>query len=314
MPQGFYTQCVVVLLRERVSMRKIAAAIDEYEPSDPLPATADWAIAGPSLIMDMDEETPGHLAIDLVDKPWPDDMQIDDADSAVRQAWSNGSFGPLTFPGSLQRSLEQLWVWDEGKEEVPQHTAFLRIRSSYILKTDENDAPLVPEEYEPFDELALITEVAAALTELPQAIAYFNPAGETIRNLEGMNQVIQESEDNDFPPLDLWANVRLYSLDDGFAAMDTVGNGQLDLPDVEALFFAEAYDFNDIDEMLRLITCHMVESDEPFEDGDTVQGPNGVTWVMHQQPDSISDPPRSVLRFLPQDDHELPAQYQPSAE
>ncbi|WP_053061195.1 DUF4261 domain-containing protein [Rhodopirellula islandica] len=295
-------------------MRKIAAAIDEYEPSDPLPATADWAIAGPSLIMDMDEETPGHLAIDLVDQPWPDDMQIDDPDSHVRQAWSNGSFGPNTFPGSLQRALEQLWVWDEGKEEVPQHTAFLRIRSSYILKTDEDDAPLTPEAYEPFDELALITEVAAALTELPQAIAYFNPAGETIRSLEGMNQVIQESEDNDFPPLDLWANVRLYSLDDGFAAMDTVGNNQLDLPDIEALFLAEAYDFNDIDELLRLITCHLIESEEPFEDGDTVQGPNGVTWVMHQCPDSISDPPRSVLRFLPQDGHELPAQYQPAAE
>ncbi|MCC9643041.1 DUF4261 domain-containing protein [Rhodopirellula sp. JC740] len=310
MPQGFYTQCVVVLLRERVSMRKIAAAIDEFEPSDPLPATADWAIAGPSLVMDMDEDTPGHLAIDLVDHPWPDDMEFDNADSPVRQAWSSGSFGPITFPNSLQRALEQLWVWDDGKTEVPTHTHFLRIRSSYVLKSDQDDAPLTPENYEPFDELALITEVAAALAEMPQAIAYFNPAGETIRNSEGLNQVIQESEENDFPPLDLWANVRLYSLDDGFAAMDTVGNGQLDLPDIEALFFAESYDFNDVDEMLRLITCHLIESDEPFVDGDTVEGPGGRTWEINFQSNSITDPQRAVLRCTPQDDHPLPEQFQ----
>ncbi|TWU18151.1 DUF4261 domain-containing protein [Allorhodopirellula heiligendammensis] len=314
MAKGLFTQGIVVLLRQSVSIEEVAAAIDDFHPSDPIEASEDWTFLGPAVLMNMDEDGSGKVVVDVVDHPWPDAMggtQGDSAaseDSQIVDAWALGNFGPHNYPGSLQRAREQSWVWEDGRELAEQPTAFIRVRSSYVLG-EEDDAPVLPEGYEPFDELALVTEIAAAITELPQAICYFNPNGEVLRDLKTLNESFEYAEENDFPPLDLWSNVRLFRLENEWAVMDTVGNSQLDLLDIEACFHAESYDFTEVESFLRLVTCFLEEAEEPIEDGDSVEGPGDVIWRVWRMDDGIAAPPRPVLRCLPQDNRDVPEQY-----
>lgn len=318
MAKGLFTQGIVVLLRQSVSIEEVAAAIDDFYPSEPIAASEDWTFLGPAVLLNMDEDGSGKVVVDVVDHRWPDAMggsldgSQDDSESTedrkISDAWGLGNFGPHNYPGSLQRACEQSWVWEDGRELGDEPQAFIRVRSSYVLG-EEDDAPILPEGYEPFDELALVTEVAAAITELPQAICYFNPNGEVLRDLKTLNESFEYAEENDFPPLDLWSNVRLYRLENDWAVMDTVGNSQLDLLDVEACFHAESYEFSEIESFLRLVTCFLEEAEEPIEDGDSVEGPGDKVWKIWRIDDSIAAPPRQVLRCLPQDDREVPEQY-----
>ncbi|MCM2373821.1 DUF4261 domain-containing protein [Aporhodopirellula aestuarii] len=311
MAKGLFTQGIVVLLRENVSIQQVAEAIDEFYPSEPTESSEDWTFLGPAVLMNMDEDGSGKVVVDVVDQPWPDSMGDADSETEIErkinEAWGLGNFGPHNFPGSLQRAAEQSWVWEEGREIGDQPKAFVRVRSSYVLGQDD-DAPILPEGYEPFDELALVTEIAAAITELPQAICYFNPNGEVLRDLTTLNESFEYAEENDFPPLDLWSNVRLFRLDDEWATMDTVGNAQLDLLDVEACFHAESYEFAEVEQFLRLVTCFLEETEEPIESGDSMEGPGDVIWRVWEVEGSISSPQRSVLRCLPQDGREVPPQ------
>ena len=312
MAKGLFTQGIVVLLRSSVSIQEVAAVIDDFYPSDPIEASEDWTFLGPAVLMNMDEDGSGKVVVDVVDHPWPDSMGTPESESEVDrkifEAWGLGNFGPHSFPGSLQRAREQSWVWEEGRELQEQPQAFIRIRSSYVLGEDD-DASILPEGYEPFDELALVTEIAAAITELPQAICYFNPNGEVLRDLKTLNESFEYAEEKDFPPLDLWSNVRMFRLENEWATMDTVGNAQLDLLDVEACFHAESYDFSEVETFLRLITCFLEEAEEPMEDGDSMEGPGDLIWKVWQLEDSIASPPRRVLRCMPQDGREVPSQY-----
>ncbi|EMI52143.1 DUF4261 domain-containing protein [Rhodopirellula sallentina] len=312
MAKGLFTQGIVVLLRENVSIKDIAATIDEFYPSDPVEASDDWTFLGPAVLLNMDEDGSGKIVVDVVDRPWPDEMGDPNSESEterkIHDAFGLGNFGPLNSPGSLKRAGEQSWVWEDGRDVGDQVKAFVRVRSSYVLGQDD-DAPILPDDYEPFDELALVTEIAAAVTEMPQAICYFNPNGEVLRDLTTLNESFEYAEENDFPPLDLWANVRLFRLDDGWASMDTVGNGQLDLLDVEACFHAESYDFAEVEQFLRLVTCFLEESEEPIETGDSMEGPGDVIWRVWQVDSSIGSPQRSVLRCFPQDGREVPEKY-----
>jgi len=312
MAKGLFTQGIVVLLRQSVTIQEVAATIDEFYPSDAIEASEDWTFLGPAVLMDMDEDGSGKIVVDIVDQPWPDSMGTSEneseQDEKILAAWGLGNFGPHAFPGSLERACEQSWVWEGGKTLGNTAPAFIRIRSSYVLGQDD-DTPILPEGYEPFDELALVTEIAAAITELPQAICYFNPNGEVLRDLQTLNESFEYAEENDFPPLDLWSNVRLFRLENDWATMDTVGNAQLDLLDVEACFHAESYDFTEVEQFLRLVTCFLEESEEAIENGDSMEGPGDVIWKVWQLEDSIVSPPRPVLRCLPQDGREVPPQY-----
>lgn len=312
MAKGLFTQGIVVLLRQSVSIQEVVATIDEFYPSEPIEGSEDWTFLGPAVLMNMDEDGSGKVVVDIVEHPWPDSMGNPETDSEEQQkifaAWGMGNFGPGTFPGSLQRASEQSWVWEEGRTIGVTPVAFIRIRSSYVLGQDD-DTPILPDDYEPFDELALVTEIAAAITEMPQAICYFNPNGEVLRDLKTLNESFEYAEENDFPPLDLWSNVRLFRLENDWATMDTVGNSQLDLLDIEACFHAESYDFAEVEQFLRLVTCFLEESDEPIEDGDSMEGPGDVIWKVWQLEDSLVSPPRGVLRCLPQDGRDIPPQY-----
>lgn len=308
MAKGLFTQGIMVLLRQSITIQEVAECLNDFSPSEPLPAADDWTFLGPSILMNMDEDGIGNVVVDIVERPWPDALGHPETEPEVFAGWGLGSFGPHTFPGSLQRAKEQSWVWEEGRSMGEEAVAFLRVRSSYVLGVDDDDAPIIPEGYEAFDELALVTEVAAALTELPQAICYFNPNGEVLRDSKTLNESFELAEENDFPPLDLWSNVRLFKLENNWATMDTIGNEQLDLLDVEACFDTEAYDFAEVESFLRMVTCYLEEQEEPIENGDTMEGPGEKVWKVFYCPEALVSPPRQVLRVMPQDDREIPSE------
>jgi hypothetical protein len=97
----------------------------------------------------------------------------------------------------------------------------------------------------------------------------------------------------------------LFRIDENWVVMDTVGNSQIDAMDVEACFFADAYDLNDVDQLLRLVTMYLLE-DPDFEDNESIEDENGVTWKLSFELDSMCDPPRDVVRLIPDDGREVP--------
>jgi hypothetical protein len=60
------------------------------------------------------------MAIDTVDRPWPDDMGDPKENAEVFAAWSMGHFGPYTYPGGLQRLMGQGYSQDDALVMPPR--------------------------------------------------------------------------------------------------------------------------------------------------------------------------------------------------
>jgi hypothetical protein len=305
MPKGMFTQGVCVLLDRPATLDDIESALGSYDVRGRRDGGGAWEFGGPTVIVAYRPEENGLVAIDTVDKPWPDAMGDPKDQSMVFGAWSMGHFGPFTFPGNLERAAQHSWTWEPGKSIADRHKAFLRIRSSYAFGA-KDDAPVLPADYEPYPELEFVTKLASALLEVPGALCYFNPGGEILRDQDGLRESLNFGWSNNLPPFDIWSNVRLFKIDDEWTLMDTVGNGQLDLPDIEACFHSESYDCGEIDNFLRNITLYLLRNGEVIDPGDTIDGPGGARWQSHPFENGLCDPPRRVLRFLPQDDREIP--------
>ena len=186
------------------------------------PPSENWELGGPSLTVGYRPEVNGVILVDVVDHVWPDDMGDPEETPMLFGAWSAGHFGPFASPGGLARAGEQSWSWPDGKDVPEKHKAFLRIRSSYVLGSGD-DAPVAPEDYDPKDELLFVTKVARALLELDAALAYFNPNGEVLMGREVLDGALAYAQKSGFPPLDAWANIRLFGIDPQWKLMDTVG-------------------------------------------------------------------------------------------
>jgi hypothetical protein len=311
--QGLFTQTLSVLLKNPVSLDQVAQALERYEIVGRNDGSESWEFSGPALIIAFRPESKGYAIIDIVERPWPDDMGYEDQKSILFGAWGAGQFGPFTFPGSLQRATQQSWGWPEGKSAVDECSGFLRIRTSYGLNVDADSEEAVPDDYDPLEELEFLTELCSELLKLPQAICYFNPNGEVLRDRGTFEESASLCREHEIPTIDLWSNVRLFRFDEEWAMMDTVGNSQLGLPDVEACFDSEAYDFNRVDQLLRMVSMYLV-GDEEFEDGQEIEDEEGVSWTMSMHGDSLCDPPREVIRLVPNDGRTLPAELQSPSE
>lgn len=309
MPKGMFTQGVCVLLQQAVSLDEIAAALSDFEILKRIDASEEWAFSGPSLILAYLPESNGLVSVDLVDRPWPDHMGDANEEFMIFGAWSMGHFGPFAYPGCLERAAQQCWAWEAGETIPGQQQAFIRIRCSYAFGA-EDDAPVMPADYEPLPELEFVTKVTAALLELPGALCYFNPNGEVLRDADGVRSSLNYAWSNELPPIDLWSNVRLFNINSQWALMDSVGCGQFDLPDCEAIFHNERYDFTEVDNFLRNVTLYLMDQGEVIKAGDTMDGPGDVRWQAHQRDDGVCDPPRPLLRWVPMDNRELPIEIQ----
>jgi hypothetical protein len=174
---------------------------------------------------------------------------------------------------------------------------------SYVFGVDESeddeDLPLFPDDYDAIGEMTFLTRAVTAVLEMPQAICYFNPGGEVIRDQHGLRSGLNHAWNHQLPPLDMWTNVRIYRADQEWSLMDTVGNGQFDVPDLEAVFENEKYEPSEIEGFLRSASLYMLRGDEEIEDGDIADGPGDVSWRAMECDDALSDPPRPTIRWIP---------------
>jgi hypothetical protein len=304
MPKGLFTQTACVLLKGPVACEQLERALALFPVVGRQEAGPSWAFGGPTVTLAFRPEVNGLVAVDVVDQTWPDTMGDPQKEPMLFAAWSMGNFGPFTFPGGLERAGQQSWAWQEGKTVAGQHTGFIRIRSSYVFGAGE-DAPVMPADYYPVGELLFTTEVALAVLGLPEALCYFNPNGEVLRDRDGLRESLDGARSANLLPLDLWSNVRLFNLEGGWSLMDTVGNGQLDLPDIGACF-PRGYDYGEVERFLRNVTWYLHRQGQLIKDGDTMDGPGGIRWQAHAFENSLSQPPRQVLGWRPLDESEPP--------
>ena len=96
-------------------------------------------------------------------------------------------------------------------------------------------------------------------------------------------------------------NIRLFNLSDELGFMDTVGNGQLEISDVEAMFPSAKYDPGDVDYYLRNVTHYLLGVDREMQSGEEIDGPgeSNLSWTMEVLDRGLVDPPRRVLRLYP---------------
>lgn len=305
MPKGMFTQGVCVLLQCPVPLDAIAAALAGFDIRKRIDASEQWEFGGPTLIVAYRPEINGFVSVDIVGHRWPDHMGDPKKETMIFGAWSMGHFGPFGFPGGLQRAAQQSWAWKPGRTIADRHNPFIRIRSSYAFGAADDD-PIIPSEYEPLPELEFVTKLASSLLDLPDALCYFNPNGEVLRDRDGLRETLNYGWANNLPPLDAWSNVRMFNINAQWSLMDTVGNGQLDIPDTEACFHSESFDFNHVDRFLRNVSLYVLNNGEVVKNGDTMDGPGGFRWQSRQFNNGICDPPRRVLRWLPMDRRPVP--------
>ncbi|TWT50359.1 hypothetical protein Pla22_31010 [Rubripirellula amarantea] len=305
MAKGLFTQGMCVLLRQSLSVERLQELLSSFEFLGTHDSLEDLD-SPQTLVYSFRPEVGGHLLITPSNAVWPDDMGDPDESPERFVAWSLGQYGPLAYPGCLKRSGEQSWGWEDGGERFQEHTSHVRILISYVLGAegpddDDEDLPLVPDDYDPVEELEFATRAVTAILEADEAICYFNPGGEVLRDSDGLRRGLNYAWNNELPPLDMWTNVRLFRAEDDWSLMDTVGNGQFDLPDLEAIYFADSFEPSDVESFLRSASLYMLSNEDEVEDGDTADGPGDVTWLAMECYDALSDPPRETIRWVPQD-------------
>lgn len=322
MPRGIFTQCLTVLLREPVDLDAVEASLGAFVVHSKNDAAHHWALSGPSLSLAFRPEVNGFVMVDVVDQPWPDGMGDPHKEETIFTAWTMGHFGPMTYPGSLERAMAQCWAWKDGRKAAMEHRAFARVRTSYMLGASD-EAPLVPADWDTAVELRYLTNVVAALLQMPAALCYFNSNGEVLRDGPGVQAEMEHADVEGLLPIDLWANVRKYNYDADWAMMDTVGNGQLnfaggsyatgeaagnELHDLEAVFRGKAYNSSEVDDFLREISLHLQMHGDVIQDGHTIDcGPGNVPWRATLPEKAVAMPPRRALRISPVDGSEPPA-------
>lgn len=310
MAKGLFTQGMCVLLKEPLAVEKLEEILSGFTLLGRHESMEDIE-APETLVYEFDPDSNGHLLVTPSNRPWPDDMGDPDESPERFVAWSLGQFGPLAYPGCLKRAGEQSWGWEEGGEQIHDHRAHVRLLVSYVFGPEDpeeasDDVPLVPEDYEAIKELDFLMKAVAAILETDQAICYFNPGGEVLRDENTLRRGLNYAWSHELPPLDMWTNVRLFRATETWSLMDTVGNGQFDLPDLEAVFESSKFEPGEVESFLRSASLYMLHNEDDVEEGDTADGPDDTSWVAMECNDSLSDPPRETIRWIPQNGADPP--------
>lgn len=239
----------------------------------------------------------------FVDRSWPDGMGDPQEEAMTFGAWTMGQFEPFTYPGNLERVTQQAWSYQDAETEATEHSIFIRIRTSYILGNVDNNATVMPEDYDPIPEIIFNLKISRQLLYLPEAICHFNPGGECLVSGETIDELLERYDRTGLLPLEAIANIRIFTLpqNEEWVLMDTVGMGQLDEIDQEAIFRKDSYNANEVASFLRNVSSYILENGQIIKDGDTIDGPGDIHWQGATIEDGIASPPREVLRFMPMD-------------
>jgi hypothetical protein len=313
MPKGLFSQGMVVLLSEPVLFSKLEQILaEDFKLVAKNENSEQWYFGGPSVLISYRPEVNGYISIDLVDRPWPDHMGHPEDDKMLFGAWSMGYFGPFTYPGNLSHAAQQSWLYEDGGKNAAEHKAFIRIRSSYVLGNVDKDAPVLPENYDACHEMLFLSRVCQNILQISEALCYFNPNGECLASDEIVDGLLQRYEQAGIYPLELWSNIRLFNFPDNdkWALMDTIGMGQLDAVDYEAIFIKGDFEPNDVVNFFRNTSVFYLNNKGlVFKNGEIIDGPGGIGWQGVAIDEGIAAPPRPVIRWFPADGSERPEEY-----
>ena len=306
--KGFFTQTACVLLEHPCSLDRLEEVLYPFQPEGRREANQSWHFSGPELVLPLSPEKNGSILVDVVSHPWPDDMGSPQTAPDLFAAWSMGYFGPFTYPGGLTRARQQCWHWEEGRSVAEKHRAFIRIRSTYALGAKDDDL-VMPEDYDPLPELLRVTQIAASAARVEEALCYFNPNGETLQSADMVQESLEWLVSGGPPPLNLWSNVRLFNLEQmrGWSLMDSVGLGQVDVPDQEACFPGRKYEPSEVSGFLLNAGLYLMTNGPVIKNGDTMTGPGGKNWQATVMKAGLVAPPRETLRWFPADEKYPPA-------
>lgn len=306
MPKGLFSQTMVILLRQKMSLMEIQEALADFNIVKSVPAMEHWEFGGPSLVIEFDSRVNGYVSIDVVDKPWPDDMGDPKSNSMLFGAWCMGHFGPFTFPRGLLRAMQQAWRWSDAKELVNQHQGFIRLRMSYVFGLGKN-ATVLPKDYQPLKELEFLSAMASCVLAHPCAMCYFNPNGEVLLNKQLLDESMTYHREQNLPPLDVWSNIRLFNLNGNWLLMDSVGSLQWDSPDQEVAFPKGQFSPQEVDRFIRNATLYIIRNVKVIKDGDTISGPGG-NWRATILEKALCSPPRQIIRWLQTEARNIPTE------
>jgi Domain of unknown function (DUF4261) len=148
-------------------------------------------------------------------------------------------------------------------------------------------------------ELEFVTQIAAALVDLPEVLCFFNPSGECVRHARRFRDWLSRYGSTGRLPFEFWSNIRFFKFDDlnpEWWMLDTVGMVQFDVPDHEAWFRAGTHDPTEIANFLRDLCIYAVEKAPTIKDGDvTVNAKRGRMM-----------PQRRVVRWFERCGQDLP--------
>jgi hypothetical protein len=303
--KGFFTQGFIILLNNKIDLSKMRENLQTYNIVKETPANAEWTISGPAYIIEYKKDINGYISIDLVDKVWPDGMGDPKDDPKLFAAWSMGHFGPYAYSGGLSRAIQQSWGWQDVNVEVSKHCSFLRLRLSYSFGAEPN-SPLGPKNYDPIEELTFMTSMAASLLNSKYAICYYNPNGEILLNKMMLDESFNFCKQNNLPALNVWSNIRLFNVAENWCLMDSVGSLQFDLPDHELCYPKGEYKPEEVDRFIRNITLYLIKNGRVIKNGDTGDGPGNIKWRASLMENSLSDPPRETIRWVPSNISKIP--------
>jgi hypothetical protein len=305
--KGIFTQAVVLLTDGRSTIDSVRESLAKkgFDAVRQMPANEDWRLGGPSVLIPFRPEVNGYAIVDVVSRPWPDTMGDPKSDPLTFGAWTLGHLGPWTYPGGLERAGQHSWEWAPGKTIARSHRGFIRIRLSYCLGAGE-EAVLRPADDDSVRELDFLGRMVLALFPVSGVLCYFNPNGEVLRDEPSFAATWELARRQENPPVPLWINVRLYNLTDRLCLMDTVGHGQLDRPDVEAIFPKVNYSVNRVAGYLRNVSLYLLGLDREIRTGETIDGPGetNLSWTIEVMKDGLLSPPRGVLRLCPKTDRQ----------
>ncbi len=300
--KGFFTQGGVLLLNQSVRLSELEPLLHSFgEVRRTGDGKGHWAMGSESLVVSLGLGNNAAAVIDVVSQPWPDSMGDPKKDGMLFASWSMGHFGPLAWPGGLERAMAHAWTWPEGQDIAAEHTAFIRVKVSHVFGGGPK-TPIIPEGYDPVEELKKTTSLLLALAAHPAVIAWFNPNGELLLPPAQVAEIIQWSEAHDVKPVDAWTNVRMLKLDgiaDGWMLMETVGMGQVDATDMEAFFPMDPFDPGEVAAFLRNSSNYILTNGPVIKDNDTMDGPGAQRWQARSYAESFHAPPRATLRWFP---------------
>lgn len=304
MPRGLFSQCLAILMESAPTLDDLERQLVGFEVVRRSRAskTPTWLGGFDELVVAYRPEQNGHVVIDIVDRRWPDTMGDPKSDPELFGAWSMGAFGPAAFPQNLARAQRFAMYWRDGAEHAGQwHSAFLRLRTTYLLGRDEN-APVAPESRDPLDELDFLARLARACMTARGSMAFFNPGGEILLDAKELDQRRANAMAQEVPALDVHSQLRFATVGDSpeWSVMDTVGMDQLMAPDHEACFRPDDHEPNDVAAWLRNVCLYVLEAGPVIEATDTIDGPGG-TWrclATHNHP--WIPAPRPVYRWHPE--------------